>query len=104
LYTLRPNSDTETPLNFSYNDIEIAFASKLQQYWYSFIINGDPNNYTGVHVNGSAIQAAPAVRWPEYQSSSDLTIRLGYNDGSINVVDNSTIWVESGLYKTICGM
>src|ERR1700759_3929049 len=52
LYNLRPNAYCDSVLNFTYNAEEIAFGQKLQQYWYSFLLNGSPNNITGVQAGG----------------------------------------------------
>jgi len=103
LYFLRPPSETPAPpANFTFTPEEQAFSLQLQFYWWSFVINGNPNQWGNIKINGASAPSgsAPPVTWPRYYAQSDQVLRLGNN----NVVDNTTIFVDSGVYNTPCNL
>jgi len=114
LYSLRPNADVDDPLNCTYNAEEIAFGQKVQEYWYSFLTNGNPSNNTAVQVGGLTLNnqlqqgtnyvsanSPSQVQWSAYNALQDNYMELGWNSGSINIVDNTTIYMTTSYYNGI---
>ncbi|OAG44405.1 hypothetical protein AYO21_01401 [Fonsecaea monophora] len=67
-------------------------AHTMQQYWASFVINGYPNNFTGIDFSFGVNQTLP--RWPSQTEAGDTVLRIGNHD----VMQDSTIDTVTGAY------
>jgi carboxylesterase type B len=103
LYFLRPPSETPAPpANFTFTPAEQAFGLQLQYYWWAFVVNGNPNLWGNIRINGQPAPSgsSPPVAWPKYNAASDTILRLGDD----NIVDNTTIFQYSGQYNIPCNL
>lgn len=86
------------PLLYAGN-INSTLARSMQQYWLSFIQNGNPNNSTNVQLKWGAPSALPA--WPQYTTDGS---KPNLQIGNHNTYDNATIFATTGYYDTKCAM
>jgi hypothetical protein len=76
----------------------LPFTHQVQQYFLSFIINSNPNNFTGLQLSYGANTTLP--QWPAYNPSADNYQQLG--DHSTR--DNYTITTTNGVFKRGCDL
>eukprot|EP01125_Pyxidicula_operculata_P001321 TRINITY_DN11214_c0_g1_i1.p1 TRINITY_DN11214_c0_g1~~TRINITY_DN11214_c0_g1_i1.p1 ORF type:complete len:548 (-),score=113.73 TRINITY_DN11214_c0_g1_i1:45-1688(-) len=91
--------DTGNPYYWNLTGVDLQLANAMSNYWASFAMYGDPNQYN-----------APGVpAWPIYRAASDLSMNLtmplnvvtGLNNDKCNVWDSVGYYHQSNVKKVL---
>lgn len=73
------------PAAGNYTATDYAISDTLSAYWANFLLNGDPNNSTGLAGNTTALPAT----WEPVSSAEEETFQVGSSFGAISVAGSS---------------
>lgn len=71
-------------------------AAAMQQYWYAFVLNGDPNDLTGLNINYGV--NTTLTKWPLFDTTTTAFMQLGSHDSMYN----PTVAPQTDFHKASC--